>query len=154
MKLTQAHCQEIKAKEVKKEDVRDVFKHLSVQSMLGLKSLYGRVVIEDVLSIVIASTYAFCLCQGSKPVCLVLLVKNKNNDFNLFLIFTSRFTKCYNEIKEEINKILDSIEAFTIDTIVYEGSSTERRQLKDLGFKETNDIYVSIEGKKHITYRK
>lgn len=145
----------IKAREVRPQDIKEVFRHLSVQSILGLKSLYGRVSQEDIINMMIASTYSYCLLDGARQVALAFFIRTSTGTYNMFLLFTSRISKCYNEIKEELltemGRIGDEAE---FGTLVYEGSNTEQRYIEELGFQALDKSFVSLEGKKHIMYRK
>lgn len=144
----------IKAREVRPQDIKEVFKHLSVQSILGLKSLYGRVSQDDIINMMVASTYSYCLLDGARQVALVFFVRTGQKSYNMFLLFTSRMLKCYNETQEELLQEIQYIGDATFNTLVYEGSNTEQRYIEDLGFSALEKPFVSLEGKKHIMYRK
>lgn len=145
---------QIKSREVRPQDIKEVFRHLSVQSMLGLKSLYGRVVRDDVINMMIASSRAFCILDGARQVAVVFFVRTSQNKYNMFLLFTSRMSKCYNEVQEEVLSEMQSMGEAELNTLVYEGSNTEQKYMEALGFKRQDSSFVSIEGKKHIMYRK
>ena len=72
----------------------------------------------------------------------------------MFLLFTSRMSKCYNDVQEEILSYMTQIGDAEFDTLVYEGSNTEQKYVESLGFVQQDGAFVSIEGKKHIMYRK
>lgn len=144
----------VKSRAAKPQDVKEIFRHLSVQSMLGLKSLYGRVIQDDVINMLIASEHSFCILDGARQVVLVFFVRTSQNKYNMFLLFTSRMSKCYNDVQEEILSYMTQIGDAEFDTLVYEGSNTEQKYVESLGFVQQDGAFVSIEGKKHIMYRK
>lgn len=144
----------IKSRDIRPQDIREVFKHLSVQSVLGMKSLYGRVSQEDIVNMQIASTYSYCLLDGARQVALVFFIRTGQGVYNMFLLFTSRLSKCYNDVKEQILSEMLYIGDAEYNTLVYEGSNTEQRYMEDIGFSALEKRFVSIEGKKHIMYRK
>lgn len=144
----------VKVREVRPQDIKELFKHLSVQSILGLKSLYGRVVQDDIINMMIASTYSYCILDGARQVALVFFVRTSQNSYNMFLLFTSRMLKCYNDIQEELLSQMQYIGDAKFETLVYEGSNTEQRYMEDLGFTQTDGVFISLEGKKHLMYRK
>lgn len=144
----------IKVREVRPQDIKEIFRHLSVQSMLGLKSLYGRVVQDDVINMMIAATESFCILDGARQVAVIFFVRTGQNKYNMFLLFTSRMSKCYNEIQEEVLSVMQNVGEAEFNTLVYEGSNTEQKYIESLGFERQESSFVSIEGKKHIMYRK
>lgn len=144
----------IKSREVRPQDIKEVFRHLSVQSMLGLKSLYGRVSQDDIINMMIASERSICFLDGARQVALLFFVRTAQNKYNMFLLFTSRMPKCYNNIQEELLSELYKVSYAELNTLVYEGSNTEQKYMESLGFKQLEGSFVSIEGKKHIMYRK
>lgn len=144
----------IKVREVRPQDVKEVFRHLSVQSMLGLKSLYGRVSQDDVINMLISSAYSYCFMFGARQVAILFFVRTAQNKYNMFLLFTSLISKCYNEIQEEALLEMERIGEAEFNTLVYEGSNTEQRYIEAMGFKQQDGSFVSIEGKKHVMYRK
>lgn len=144
----------IKSREVRPQDIKEVFRHLSVQSMLGLKSLYGRVSQDDIINMMIASEKSICFLDGARQVVLLFFVRTAQNKYNMFLLFTSRMPKCYNNIQEELLSELYKMSDAELNTLVYEGSNTEQKYMESLGFKQLEGSFVSIEGKKHIMYRK
>lgn len=146
----------IKVREIRISDIKEVFKHLSVQSILEMKSLYGRVELSDIADTMIASYKSYCVLSGAKPVCLVFFVREKDSleRFNMFLLFTSRASKCYNTVKEAILAEINLLNAGEIKSVVYEGCNISRNYLAGLGFEETGETIKSVEGKRHIIYRK
>lgn len=72
-------------KEVKRHDLSEVFKHLSVQSLLEMKSLYGRVCEDDLINLLIASTKSFCVTDGARSTGLFFFVRTAQNTYNMFL---------------------------------------------------------------------
>lgn len=144
----------IKCREVRPQDIKEIFRHLSVQSMLGLKSLYGRVVQDDIINMMIASNHAICLLHGARQVAVVFFVRTGQNKYNMFLLFTSLISKCYNEIQEEVLTEMGRIGDAEFNTLVYEGGNTEQKYIEALGFKQQENSFISLEGKKHIMYRK
>lgn len=144
----------IKSREVRAQDVKEVFRHLSVQSMLGLKSLYGRVVQDDIINMMIASAHSTCILDGARQVALLFFVRTAQNKYNMFLLFTSRMSKCYNELEDEILSEMQNIGDAEFNTLVYEGSNTEQKYMESLGFSQTDGAFISLEGKKHLMYRK
>lgn len=144
----------IKSRSARPQDVKEVFKHLSVQSMLGLKSLYGRVVQDDMINMLIAAAHSFCVLDGARQVAIVFLVRTSQSKYNMFLLFTSRMSKCYNDVQEEILSCMAELEGAEYNTLVYDGSNTEKKYIESLGFKLQDGAFVSLEGKKHVMYRK
>lgn len=149
MKLTR-----VKSREVRPQDIKEIFRHLSVQSMLGLKSLYGRVCQDDIINMMIASTYSYCILDGARQVAVVFFIRVSQNKYNMFLLFTSRMSKCYNDVREELLAEMANIGDAEFNTLVYEGSNTEQRYIELLGFEQQDGSFVSVEGKKHTMYRK
>lgn len=144
----------IKSREVRPQDIKEVFRHLSVQSMLGLKSLYGRVSQDDMINMMIASTYSYCILDGARQVAVVFFIRVSQNKYNMFLLFTSRMPKCYNDVQEELLSEMVYIGDAEYNTLVYEGSNTEQKYIEMLGFERQEGWFISVEGKKHIMYRK
>ena len=144
----------IKVREVRPQDIKEIFKHMSVQSILGIKSLYGRVVQDDIINMLIASERSICVLYGARQVALVFFVRTNQNSCNMFLLFTSRMLKCYNDVQEQLLSEMSCIDCSELNTLVYEGSNTEQRYMEDLGFEQTESLFVSLEGKKHLMYRK
>ena len=144
----------IKSREVRPQDIKEVFRHLSVQSMLGLKSLYGRVSQDDMINMMIASTYSYCILDGARQVAVVFFIRVSQNKYNMFLLFTSRMPKCYNDVQEELLSEMVYIGDAEYNTLVYEGSNTEQKYIEMLGFEQQEGWFISVEGKKHIMYRK
>jgi hypothetical protein len=91
---------------------------------------------------------------GARQVAILFFVRTAQNKYNMFLLFTSLISKCYNEIQEEALLEMERIGEAEFNTLVYEGSNTEQRYIEAMGFKQQDGSFVSIEGKKHVMYRK
>lgn len=111
----------------------DVYKHLSVQSMLDMKENFGEVSMQAMKKLNSDCVMSFGVRVDKDVVC-VCFVYDAKDVYNLIVYTTTRFTQHKEECRKGIQEALKPLNEKEINSIIYGGANTVLSVLYSVGF--------------------
>ena len=111
----------------------DVYKHLSVQSMLDMKENFGEVSMAAMDRLNSGSISSFDVRAGDDIVC-ACFVYDAKDVYNLIVYTTTRFTQHKEDCRKAIQEALNPLQDKEINSIIYGGANTVLSVLYSVGF--------------------
>lgn len=115
------------------EALRDIYKHLSVQSILDMKENFGEVSMRALAKMNNDCLMSFDVRAGDDVVCAGF-VYDAQDVYNLVVYTTTRFTQHKDECREAITEALKPLKDKEINSIIYGGANTVLGVLYSVGF--------------------
>lgn len=131
---------ETKIKKGFKKNIKNLYSHLGVQSILDLKALTGRVDIEDLYDMFRKSEGVYSLFYGDFVCSMFFFVRGKNNKYNLFVFSTDLPVV---GIKDKLKNFIPD----NTDALVYNNNKKVLKLLKSCGFIEKGMLKYGVEKK-------
>ena len=142
---------EIKTKKTKKKDIRKLFLHLSIQSLLDLKAMTGRVDKIDLYAMLAQSKFAYSFICDDLVRCVIFIIENEKKEYNVYM-YTTEFDLSLFE--KDLKNLFNSIPNAKFSSIIYDGSKKNIKILKKCGFLEQSIIKYGVEKKKFLLLRR
>ena len=115
------------------EALSDIYKHLSVQSMLDMKENFGEVSMAAMKRLNDECLTSFNVRVGDDAVC-ACFVYDAKDVYNLIVYTTTRFSQHKEECKKAIQDALKPLNEKEINSIIYRGANTVLSVLYSVGF--------------------
>lgn len=115
------------------EALTDVYKHLSVQSMLDMKENFGEVSMQAMKKLNADCVTSFGVKVDNDVVC-VCFVYDAKDVYNLIVYTTTHFTQHKEECRKGIQEALKPLNEKEINSIIYGGANTVLSVLYSVGF--------------------
>lgn len=111
----------------------EVYKHLSVQSILDMKENFGEVSMAVIAKMNNDCLSSFDVRSGEDIVCAGF-VYDADDVYNLIVYTTTRFTQHKDECRDAIQEALKPLKDKEINSIIYSGANTVLGVLYSVGF--------------------
>lgn len=115
------------------ESLAEVYKHLSVQSILDMKENFGEVSMGIIAKMNNDCLLSFDVRSGEDIVCAGFVYDAKDV-YNLIVYTTTRFTQHKDECRDAIQRALNPLKDREINSIIYGGANTLLGVLYSVGF--------------------
>lgn len=115
------------------ESLVEVYKHLSVQSILDMKENFGEVSMAVIRKMNDDCLSSFDVHVGDDIVCAGF-VYDAGEVYNLIVYTTTRFTQHKDECRDAIQEALKPLKDKEINSIIYGGANTVLGVLYSVGF--------------------
>lgn len=115
------------------ESLGEVYKHLSVQSILDMKENFGEVSMAVVAKMNNECLSSFDVRAGDDIVCAGFIY-DAGDVYNLIVYTTTRFTQHKEECRDAIQNALNLLKDKEINSIIYSGANTLLGVLYSVGF--------------------
>lgn len=111
----------------------EVYKHLSVQSILDMKENFGEVSMAVIAKMNNDCLSSFDVRVGEDIVCAGFIY-DAGDVYNLIIYTTTRFTQHKDECRDAIQEALNPLKDKEINSIIYSGANTVLGVLYSVGF--------------------
>ena len=124
--------------------------HMSIQSLLDFKSIYGEIKKSDVISMADSSVKTVSVFFNNRlGYCVFFIPTDESNRLNMFLFATTEAYSNLATIKESLFNLINGLQNKKICSIVYKGNKKLRSLLKANDFKFNKNI---VFGKENRTF--
>lgn len=122
--------------------------HMSIQSLLDFKSIYGEIKKSDVMSMADCSIKTVSVFfNGRLGYCMFFVPTDTKEKVNMFLFATTEAYSNLSVIKESMFNVINSLQNKKICSIVYKGNKKLRSLLKANDFKFNKNIVFGKENR-------
>lgn len=138
----------IEIAEFKQEDAKELIYHLSVQSLLDIKSINGQITLNDIIEMKNMTTYCKTVFFNKHVAYIVFGIPSESKgQINLFLYATTEGYSKMKMMKESLFSITNDLQKFKICSIVYKGNKKLQSLLKANDFKFNKNIFFGKENR-------
>lgn len=130
------------------KDAKELLYHMSVQSLLDLKSVYGKITLDDILDANDLANYSCTVLFGGHVAYIAFGIPSESDgQVNLFLYSTTEGYSKMQMMKESLFKITNDLQKFKICSIVYKGNKKLQSLLRANGFKFNKTMFFGKENR-------
>ena len=138
----------ISIEDFKKHDAYELVYHMSVQSLLDLKSIHGRVDVSDVLEAVNLSVFCKSVFFGTHLAYIVIGIPSSDSgQTNMFLYATTEGYSKISMVRESIFSLINDLRKDKICSMVYKGNKKLQALLKANGFEYSKSLCFGKENR-------
>lgn len=135
-------------KEFTLKDAEELLYHLSVQSLLDLKSIYGQITYSDIVEASNMAIYSKAILFNKHVAYVVFGIPSRTEgQINLFLYATTEGYSKMQTMKESLFSIINDLQNFKICSIVYKGNGKLQSLLRANGFKFNKNMSFGKENR-------
>lgn len=142
---------ETKIKNTKRKHIRNLYTHLSVQSLLDLKAMTGRIERDDLIAMLLQSKYSYSFIVDDLTRAIIFIIPNEKKEYNVYMYSTEFDLDIF---EKDMKAIFDDMKDEKFSSIIYNGSKKNIKILKKCGFSENSVIKYGIEKKKFLLLRR
>lgn len=128
------------------KEASELLYHLSVQSLLDLKSINGQITFNDIMDASKMSTYAKAVLFNGHVAYVALGIPSETKgQINLFLYATTEGYSKMQTMKESLFSVINDLQKFKICSIVYKGNKKLQSLLRSNGFQFSKNLFFGKE---------
>ena len=133
-------------KEFTPKDAGELLYHMSVQSLLDLKSINGQITFEDIMEASKMAVYTrTVLFNGHVAYVAFGIPSETKGQVNLFLYATTEGYSKMQTMKESLFSVINDLQKFKICSIVYKGNKKLQSLLRANDFKFDKNLFFGKE---------
>lgn len=139
----------IRIEKTKEKDLDELMYHMAVQTLLDTKSIYGRIIkddIRDAMNLSLACRSVFFGDHLAAVVFFVLSDDNKNT-LNMFLYATTEGFSKIDKLKESLFGVINGLPKARFRSIVYKGNKKLQSVLRANGFEFNKNVCFGEENR-------
>lgn len=135
-------------KEFTPKDAGELLYHMSVQSLLDMKSINGQITYSDIMDASKMSVYSkSVLFNGHVAYVVFGIPSESDGQINLFLYATTEGYSKMQTMKESLFTVINDLQNFKICSIVYKGNRKLQSLLRANGFKFSKNMFFGKENR-------
>lgn len=131
--------------DTKREHLDILYRHLSVQSLLDIKSVNGEVSVYILKEMFDRSINIKSIFYNGKLAYCVFVLPTDENEFSIYLISTTLGYSEKNALKESFESIIRDLPKSNYYSIVYKGNHKFTKLLRDNGFVLVKNLIHGVE---------
>ena len=128
--------------------VKQLMYHMSVQSLLDIKAMNGRVSPEDIILANDMAVYSKVVFFGTHVAYVVFGIPSETSgQINLFIYAT---TEAYSKMamtKESLFSVINDLQKYKVCSIIYKGNKKLQSLLRANGFKYSKSMFFGRENR-------
>ena len=129
-------------------DASELLHHLSVQSLLDMKSINGQITFDDIMVAQKMSVYSkTALFNGHVAYVVLGIPSESDGQINLFIYATTEGYSKMQTMKESLFTIINDLQKFKICSIVYKGNKKLQSLLRANDFKFNKNMFFGKENR-------
>lgn len=141
-------ARKIDYKDFTSKDCSSLIYHMSVQSLLDLKAINGRVCFEDIMETKNMSVYSKTVLFNDRVAYAVFGIPSENSgQINLFIYATTEAYSKMSITKESLFNIINDLQKYKICSIIYKGNRKLQSLLRSNGFKYSKSMFFGRENR-------
>lgn len=118
-----------------KKHIVNLYRHLSVQSLLDIKAVNGEVTLAIMSSLLQASSISKTVLYDDKVAYSVFVMPTDENECSVFVVSTTLGYSDTESLNESFSSIIRDLPDFNLYSIVYKGNHKYAKLLKDNSFR-------------------
>lgn len=135
-------------KEFTQKDASELLYHMSVQSLLDLKSINGQITFSDIMDASKMSVYSKAVLFNGRVAYIVFGIPSETEgQINLFLYATTEGYSKMQTMKESLFSVINDLQNFKICSIVYKGNRKLQSLLRANDFKFNKNMFFGKENR-------
>lgn len=131
--------------DAKKEHLSNLYRHLSVQSLLDIKAVNGEVTEGVLANLINSSAKAKTVMYGDKIAYVVFVLPTDVDECSVFVVSTTLGYSDSNALDESFSSIIKDLPDMNFYSIVYKGNHRYAKLLKDNGFRFIRNLIHGAE---------
>lgn len=133
-------------KDFTSKEAAELLYHLSVQSLLDLKSINGQITFADIMDTSKMSIYSKAVLFGGHVAYVAFGIPSEAKDqVNLFLYATTEGYSKMQMMKESLFSVINDLQNFKICSIVYKGNKKLQSLLRANDFRFNKNLFFGKE---------
>ena len=130
------------------KDAGELLYHMSVQSLLDLKSINGQITFSDIIDAHRMSVYSKTVLFSGRVAYIAFGIPSETDgQINLFLSATTEGYSKMGIMKESLFSVINDLQNFKICSIVYKGNRKLQSLLRVNGFKFNKNLFFGKENR-------
>lgn len=130
------------------KDASELLHHLSVQSLLDMKSINGQITFEDIIVAQKMSEYSKTVMFNGHVAYVVFGIPSESEgQINLFIYATTEGYSKMQTMKESLFTIINDLQKYKICSIVYKGNKKLQSLLRANDFKFNKNMFFGKENR-------
>ena len=135
-------------KDFSARDAGELLRHMSVQSLLDMKSINGQITFDDIMVAQKMSVYSKAVMfNGHVAYAVFGIPSDTDGQINMFIYATTEGYSKMQTMKESLFTIINDLQKYKICSIVYKGNKKLQSLLRANDFKFNKNLFFGKENR-------